>query len=76
MSALSEKVLALSIGYLGPAAKVFLQRQTSGHMGGVDFDSLLPQNLEDLAKWTRISAALIIDPAKAKELSDKILAMK
>ena len=28
MSALSEKVLTLSTNYLGPAAKVFLDRQT------------------------------------------------
>jgi hypothetical protein len=73
MSALSEKVVTLSTQYLGPAAKVFLERQTKAHMGGLAFDTLDRQHLPDLAKWVYTSGKLIIDPTKAKELSDKIV---
>jgi hypothetical protein len=72
MSDLSEKVLAMSIIYLGPAAKKFLQRQTTTHMNGLDFDALERKHLPDLSKWVLISASLLIDQAKAKELADKI----
>lgn len=75
MSALSEQVLSLSVQYLGPAAKRFLERQTTSHMDGLSFDSLEKQHLDDLAKWVDISASLIIDKAKAKELSGKIKAL-
>ena len=75
MSDLSEKALAMSVQYLGPAAKIFLERQTKFHLDGLAFDSLEPKHLADLAKWVNISAALVIEPAKAKELSDKISAM-
>jgi hypothetical protein len=72
MSALSDKVVTLSITYLGPAAKVFLERQTKAHMNGLAFDALDRQHLPELSKWIFISGKLIIDPAKAKELADKI----
>jgi hypothetical protein len=45
MSDLSEKVVSLSTGYLGPAARKFLQRQTSGHMNGLIFDDLERKDL-------------------------------
>ena len=76
MSALSEKTLALSVPYLGPAAKVFLERQTKFHLDGLAFDALEPQHLADLANWVRVSGALVVDPAKAAELSQKIVAIK
>ena len=72
MSALSDKVLAISVGYLGPAAKVFLERQTRAHMGGLLFEALDRPHLPQLAHWVYISAKLVIPPAKAQELSDKI----
>jgi hypothetical protein len=72
MSQLSEKALALSVEYLGPAAKVFLERQTKHHMNGLAFDSLEPPHLADLAKWVNVSAALVIDSDKASELAGKI----
>lgn len=75
MSDLSEKALAASVEYLGPAAKVFLERQTKWHMDGLAFDALERQHIPDLAKWVGISAVLVIDPAKAKELAAKIGAM-
>lgn len=75
MSALSDKALALSVEYLGPAANVFLERQTKWHIDGLAFADLQPQHIPELAKWVGISAALVIEPAKAKELAGKIAAI-
>jgi len=72
MSQLSEKVLATSVQYLGPAARMFLERQTKYHLDGLAFDDLQPAHLPVLAKWVNISAGLIIDKTKAQELSEKI----
>ena len=72
MSALSEKVVLISTNYLGPATLKFLQRQTSAHMNGLNLNDLEKEDLVALSKWIQISAALLIDPAKAKELADKI----
>lgn len=72
MSALSDKALAVSVEYLGPAAKVFLERQTKWHLDGLAFEALESKHVADLAKWVGISGALVVDPAKAKELSSKI----
>lgn len=75
MSDLSERALAVSVEYLGPAARVFLERQTKWHLDGLAFDALEQKHLPELAKWVAISGALVVDPAQAKELSDKIGAM-
>jgi hypothetical protein len=75
VSALSDKALALSVEVLGPAARVFLERQTKWHMDGLAFDALEQKHVADLAKWVAISGALVVDPAKAKELSAKIEAI-
>jgi hypothetical protein len=72
MSQLSEQVLGIAVTYLGPAAKIFLERQTTSHMNGLKFDDLQKNHLADLAKWVGNSASLVIDKAKAKELSEKI----
>jgi hypothetical protein len=76
MSDLSEKIISLSVPYLGPAAKVFLERQTKSHMDGLLFDTLELKHLGELSKWVNISASLILDEGKAKELSDKIGSIK
>lgn len=75
MSALSDKALALSVQYLGPAAQVFLERQTKHHMDGLALDGLAPEHLPELSRWVGVSAALVIEPAKAKELAEKIGAL-
>lgn len=75
MSALSDQVLGLATPYLGPAAKQFLERQCKAHCG-VDFADLAAANIPELAKWINISAGLVIDKAKAEELSNKVLALK
>ncbi len=73
MSVLSDKIIAESTNYLGPAAKKFLERQTTTHMGGLNFDDIQSAHLPDLASWIAISGRLVIDDALAKELSAKIL---
>lgn len=73
MSIMSKKVLAVTIDYIGPSAEAFLQRQTTRHMNGLEFDNLEKQHLPELAKWVRVSAGLLIDKGRAVELSEKIL---
>ena len=75
MSMLSDKVAALAVNYFGPAARKFLERQTAAHMHGIAFDDLQKKDLAELAKWINVSGSLIIDKPKAKELSDKVVAM-
>jgi hypothetical protein len=75
VSDLSEQALALSIQYLGPAAKVFLERQTKWHMDGLAFDAIEKKHLAELAKWVGISGALVVEPERAKELAGKIAAI-
>jgi hypothetical protein len=53
-----------------------MERQTKFHLDGLPFDALEKQHLAELAKWVGVSGALIIEPAKAKELSEKIGAIQ
>jgi len=73
MSELSDKILKLTLNYIGPASQAFLERQTTKHMNGLIFADLEKNHLVDLARWVAISAALLIDGQKAKELSERIL---
>ena len=75
MTELAQKVLELATLYLGPASKVFLDRQTQYHMNGLMFDELERKHLPPLSHWVRISAGLLIDKTRAKELSEKIAAL-
>ena len=72
MSDISDQVASLAVNYLGPAAKVFMERQTRSHMNGLLFESLEKKHLTDLSKWVFISGCLIVDKDKAKELAYKI----
>ena len=72
MSELSDKILQISVDYLGPAAGKFLDRQTTSHMGGLNFNEITAENIPQLSWWVHVSAKLILDPAKAKDFSDKI----
>lgn len=69
---LSDQILQMSTGYLGPAAKKFLDRQCKAHLGIDNLDAISPDKIPELAKWINVSAGLIIDKDKAKELSDKV----
>ena len=73
MSVLTDKIIAESTNYLGPAAKKFLERQTTTHMGGLNFDDLQRSHIQDLAGWIATSGRLVIDESLAKELAGKIL---
>jgi hypothetical protein len=73
MSAVSDKVVATSKPYLGPAAESFISRQCKAHLK-VELANLSSAHLKDLAKWVELGAGLIMDPAKAVELAKKISA--
>ncbi len=73
---LAQKVLTITTPYLGPASKIFLDRQTKRHMNGVVFDYIESDHLPDLSRWVLISAGLLIDKDKAKELSQKIASLQ
>ncbi len=73
--ALYDDVVNLSKAYLGPAAKKFIDRQISGHLE-VEASQLAPSNLDELAKWCYTSGKLLMDEAKAQELSEKVKALK
>lgn len=75
MSALSDRVLQVSVNYLGPAARKFLERQASSHMDGLKFDDITPEHLPKLSWWIHASSKLVIDSVRAKEFSDKIAAL-
>ena len=71
--ALYDDVVDLAKTYMGPAAKKFVDRQISGHLDGVsDGSQLTPSHLDELAKWCYTSGKLLMDDAKAQEMSDKV----
>jgi hypothetical protein len=72
MSQLSEQILAISVNYLGPAAKKFLERQTASHMNGLAFDDINMGHLPQLSWWIHASSKLVIDSVRAKEFADKV----
>ena len=71
MSAVSEKVVALSRPYFGPATESFLARQCKSHLK-IELTNLAQAQLKDLAKWVELGGGLIMDPAKAAEVAGKI----
>jgi hypothetical protein len=74
MSALYDKVMAISKPYLGPATESFLARQCKGHLN-IEVSQLSAAHLKDLAKWVEVSGALVMDAAKAADLGKKIAAL-
>ena len=72
MSAISDKVIAISKPYFGPATESFLDRQCKGHLN-IEVGSLTVAHLKELAKWVESSGALVMDAAKAAEVAGKIL---
>lgn len=72
MTDISDKVLKLTISYIGPASQKFLERQTVSHMNDLAFNTVEKKHIPELAKWVQVSGGLLIAPAKAKELADKI----
>jgi hypothetical protein len=72
MSILSEKVLEMTLNYIGPASKMFLERQTTRHMNNLPFDNIEKTHIPDLVKWIKISGRLLIGEAKADELGNRV----
>jgi len=71
MSETSDKVVAISKPYFGPATESFLNRQCIGHLS-IGFNALEQSHLKELAKWVEPAAAKIMDPNKAAEVAKKI----
>ncbi len=71
MNPLVKEITTVSAEYLGPAAERFILRQIKGHLD-IDPEDLSLEHLDKLARWVEISAGLIIDKEKAKELAEKI----
>ena len=74
MSVVSDKVVALSKPYFGPATESFLARQCKDHLK-IEMADLAAPHLKDLAKWVEVGGSLVMDAAKASELSKKIAAL-
>jgi hypothetical protein len=74
MSATSDKVLAVSKPYLGPAAESFLVRQCKLFLK-IELAALAPGNLKELASCCEVGGRAIMEPAKATELAKKIAAL-
>lgn len=72
MTDLAQKVLSVSTAYLGPAAKMFLARQTKYHLHGLDYEQLRKEHLSELSRWIFISGSLVIEKDKARELSQLV----
>ncbi len=75
MSILSDRVLKVTIDYIGPSSQAFLERQTKHHLNGLEFVNLEKSHLPELSRWVGISAGLLIDKKRAQELADKISKM-
>ena len=75
MNNLLKQIIDFSKPYLGVNAERFILRQVTNHLS-VSPEQFNASKLDDLAKWVDISASLLIDKEKAKELSNKILALK
>ncbi len=74
MSATSDKVIALSKPYLGPAAESFIARQCKLFLK-IEMATLGPANLKELANCIEVGGRAIMEPAKASELGKKIAAI-
>ncbi len=73
MNVLADKILKITIEYIGPAAERFLERQAERHLNGLKFSDIERKDLPELAKWVKISAGLLVDNSRASELAEKIL---
>lgn len=74
MSDITNKVLAVSKPYMGPAAEAFLARQCKLFLK-IDMGALASSHLKDLANCFETGARAIMDPAKSTELAKKIAAL-
>ena len=71
---LYDQVVGVSKFYLGPATEKFLERQCKYLK--TEPAALAGKDMEQLAWLSKNAAALLMDPAKAAEMSAKIAALK
>jgi hypothetical protein len=74
MSEVTNKVLAVSKPYIGPATEAFLARQCKLFLK-IDMSALTSANLKELAGCFEVGGRAIMEPAKATELAKKIAAL-
>jgi hypothetical protein len=74
MSDVTNKVIAISKPYLGPATEAFLGRQCKLFLQ-IDMSALTSANLKELAGCFEVGGRAIMEPAKATELAKKIAAL-
>jgi hypothetical protein len=74
MSALSDRVVAVTKKYYGPAAEPFLARQCKSHLK-IQLAELSSSHLPELAKWIEISGRTNMDEGKGRELADLVAAL-
>ena len=73
--ALYDSAIEAAKPYMGPAAEKFMTRQIKEHLG-IEPANLTVDNLPDLASWCISSGKLVMGEDKAKELADKVKALK
>ncbi len=74
MSDITNKVIAVSKPYLGPATEAFIGRQCKLFLK-IDMAALTSANLKELAGCFEVGGRAIMEPAKATELAKKIAAL-
>ena len=72
---LYDKVISASKSYLGPATESFIERQCRTRLK-IEPASIMAGQLAELAKHIATYGAIIMDDARAKELSVKIAALR
>ena len=72
---LSDSAIAVAKQYMGPAAEKFMKRQIKEHLG-LEPEDLTADKLPELATWCLTSGKLVMGEDKAKELAEKVKALK
>lgn len=74
MSDITNKVIAVSKPYLGPATEAFIGRQCKLFLK-IDMAALSSAHLKELAGCFEVGGRAIMEPAKATELAKKVAAL-
>ncbi|HNT30096.1 MAG TPA: hypothetical protein PKL83_04040 [bacterium] len=69
-----QRVLTVCQKHFGDDAQRFLDRQIESHLSK-NADTLLPTDKEELSKWVKVSASLIMDAATADTITNEIKAL-
>lgn len=68
---LYERVVDVARTFLAGSTEQFMERQCRTHLG-IAPEEIGPQHLAELARWTEVSASLLIRREDAKALRKKI----